>query len=47
MQWFVREVVNLIIEYNTTFKKKLEDIGPFCGACNISLLDFLWRLPWF
>ena len=24
----------------------LEDISPFCGAADTSVLDFLWHLPW-
>ena len=28
------------------FKKILEDMSPFCGATDIPVLDFWWRLPW-
>ena len=26
--------------------KKLADIGPFCGATDIPVFDFWWRVPW-
>ena len=28
------------------FLKLLEDMSIFCGATDIPVLDFWWRLPW-
>ena len=28
------------------FKNFLEDVSPFCGATDTSVLDFWWCLPW-
>ena len=48
---FWKNIVLLLYQFKTSIKdlfflKFMEDISPFLGTTDTSVLDFKWRLPW-